>query len=260
MTRSAVAFALFCLLLPFCAGCDRQSASPLDGVEGVQVVAELRTVPGHWERDELEALRPPDLVVYSDGLVVREARQSTRLSPAETSELVGRLAGELPGKVENPPEVATTSDLSTLHIGVHVAGEGMRRLSVYGYGHGARTVPEKYPKGLHDAYARLTGIATGTPYTSDRVRVMTVALPDSAAEDVPDRIGDWPEGAPRLDPAPGSGGTQTDDLSGEEARAAAAHLPGFGGNPNRTSSLLAHPTRGNLIVGWRYLLPAESPA
>ncbi|MGW0590410.1 hypothetical protein [Streptosporangium sp. NPDC002607] len=264
MSRSVIVFALFSVFLPLSAGCGREPLLPLDGIEGVQIVARLDFSPGFWGTSQFNAIRPTDLLVYSDGLVVREARQFTRLSPAETEKLVGQLVRELPAEVTDlPDETTMPSDSSTLNMSVYVAGEGMRRISLYAYGYGASEMPEKYPKGIHDAYARLNGITTDMPYTSDRVRVVTKAWDPSKDTSLPhdqavERILDWPKDAPRLDPAPGLDGVHVNDLSGKQALAAVAHLPRYILKDGTYEwQRLNHPTRGVLMTSWRYLVLGE---
>ncbi|WP_283135818.1 hypothetical protein [Rhizohabitans arisaemae] len=149
------------------AGCDAKRLAPearrlapLDGIEGVQVVAQLSVDPGYWDPDPPGTVRPPEVAVYSDGRVLVKGRLLTRLSRAQTVELVGRLAVDLPAHVVNPTEVDGTTDLPTLRMSVYVAGEGMRGVSLYGYGFGAYNYPEKYPEGVHRAYQRLNRLTT----------------------------------------------------------------------------------------------------
>ncbi|WP_283135816.1 hypothetical protein [Rhizohabitans arisaemae] len=150
-----IATALLCLSLPVLAGSDARRLAPLDGIEGVQVVAELSVDPGYWDPDPPGTVRPPEVAVYSDGRILVKGRLLTRLSRAQTVELVGRLAMDLPAHVVDPVDMATSADLPTLWMGVYEAGQGMRWVSLYGYRAGAYDHPEKYPEGVHRAYRRL---------------------------------------------------------------------------------------------------------
>jgi len=223
------------------------TASPPSAAPSRRVAGWLST-GGFTPPGEVQA-RPPVLAVYDDGRVIADARYEGRLSPAELSELVRRVAVDL-----GTPAVATP----TGQRAIRVADAPTTTLTVRSGGVGATVSVDAldevrdqggYPAPLYDARDRLDAVrgrvvAGGGRYTGDRVRLVVVPGAEPGSPTTP-----WPARVP-LPVGETSGAPMTADLSGDAARTAAAQLT-VEWRAYRTAS--GEPVR----AAWRYLLPDE---
>ncbi|MFC7642929.1 hypothetical protein ACFQX6_19965 [Streptosporangium lutulentum] len=140
-------------------------------------------------------LRPPRVVLYSDGLVIVDASRQLRLAEAETGETVASMETYLTGQpptAEPKPGAPMVTDVPTTVLGVR--GKDGKLLEVRAPA--LDQVAGFYPKGLSEARKLMDGLATrataeGTDYVATRVRM--VAEGAASAEDTP---APWPAGVP----------------------------------------------------------------
>jgi hypothetical protein len=206
------------------------------------------TMPGMSE------FRPPNLVVYADGLAVTDARFQAQLPPAEVTGLVGELVGWLHDPAVNSPREGgiRVADAPRTEIIVRAADReyrvGVEALDDTRSDHVYR--PELYQARdrLGSVYDRV--LAGKQAYRASQVRLV-VYRADSAEGPA----AAWPPGVP----VPATSRDQYSgflDLGGAQAGAVIAYLrpdPELRGNwpVYRTAdSRLLH-------AAWRYLVPAE---
>jgi len=197
----------------------------------------------------------PRLVVYSDGRAVADSRRTLTLSSGELSALVRDLRRDLAGL--GPNESASggmqVSDAPTTVLKVRNAAGGLHSVSAYALG-----MMDGYPKRLAAARDRLDVLAqrvlaSGTPYTSDRVRLVV-----EARDTADGAVRPWPVAVP-LPPALAdtSSGVRSADLNGAAAAAAAANLPGDDWQAPSPWPVLKTADGKLVAVAWRYLNPDE---
>jgi hypothetical protein len=216
----------------------------MDAVAGLELI-------GGFLPPGLIALRPPQLVVYRDGVAIADAAYWITLNPQDLSTLIARLLADLQDPaVSRAKRADTVADAPTTALLVR-AGTGTKAVSVYALDE----VREHnvYPAVLYDARDRLATIHDravngGTVYRAERIRLVT-RPGDMSAPTQP-----WPAGIPIPDRA--TDAVATFELSGTVAVAATRQLrqdPQQGGDwPSyRTAD------GGILQAAWRYLIPGE---
>ncbi|WP_146615969.1 hypothetical protein [Nonomuraea aridisoli] len=193
-------------------------------------------------------VRPPNLVVYADGLVIADAAHELRLPPAEIEALVEALDHDLAGQpaTASPrPGTQRIFDAPTTVLGVD-GGDGMREVYVPYLDH----AEARYDAALvtaRDRLARLAGrvAGLGRDYSTDRVRLFAEQSTAPAASAQP-----LPGGVPLPPWTQGKSGSK--DYKGNRAHTIARLIPHDGSwHVYRTS------TGEHVVLSWRYLLPHE---
>jgi hypothetical protein len=216
------------------------------------------TVTGGFTIAGVAALRPPRLVVYSDGETIADAAYRTRLQPDDLQSLLDHLAADLRAPSASPttsigPSIvdAPTTVLSAWD------GNAIRTISVYGLD---ELRDEKvYGSAWYDARDRLgqlykTVTATAQPYLGVKVRVVTepVAPGTKATSPLP-----WPaQVALPTAPEPSNHELTREDLEGQAARDAVRLLTR---DLDQRGAWPTYKTADGQLVqaSWRYLLPSE---
>jgi hypothetical protein len=217
----------------------------------VELVAAYQ-VRGGLALYESLAIAAPDVLVYSDGRVVSGASRVLTLARPDLTQLVRDLRRDLAGLDRDllSPESRRVLDAPSETLMVRRDDGSLQSVDAY-----ALSIADDYPRSLRDAAARLGRLAeragkTGTPYTSDRVRLV-LAPPGETTGDVKP----WPAGI--AEPPEGDQSLRTADLDGDAARRVAVTLPAdvwrAGGEwPSyrlRDGSVYR--------AAWRYLAPGE---
>jgi len=246
--RMAVAL-LGLVLLAGCGRADTGGHAPLTWPPGL-VVASYKVagglVPSSWRLfDE------PGVVVYSDGRAVTGASRTLTLSPTEVSDLVRGLRGELAGfgPVATPATDIQVVDAPSTTFAVRTDGGDLRSVSAYALG-----VQSGYDRRLVAAKHRMDALdqrirREGTPYTSDRIRLVAEVRPDGGTARA------WPDGVALPPPSSDGSGVRVGDLTGAAAAAVVAALGEVA--PGGMWPLLRTGDGTVYAVNWRYLLPDE---
>jgi hypothetical protein len=218
-------------------------------------VAELGTTGGFAANSQPD-LRPPQVVVYSNGMVVLDGTKKADIPAAQVTALVASLAKDLDGQ---PPVLSlahAVPDVSSAVLGVRqkdgsyqlVKATGLREL-------GSQT---GYPAPILDAFARLLAVqqtttnGTTEPYTSDKARAVylcATALPDASRKP-------WPTALPQ--PTKSSNGSdcaESQVLSGDAAKAAATACQAWGSSA--VSPVQYAVNKDTWTCHWRPALPDE---
>ncbi|GGO16145.1 hypothetical protein GCM10010116_32570 [Microbispora rosea subsp. aerata] len=203
----------------------------------------------------MNALRPPRVVVYDDGLVVVDASRQLTLTGAETADVVARMEENLTGQPPTAtpkPGAPSVADVPDTVLGVRGKDGKMLEVRVPAL----QMLADFYPRQLTDAKNLMDGLATraaseGTDYVSGRVRI--VAQEASSAEGKPSP---WPEGVREppgvVDPV------WQEDVEGAALTAVTRAVPA---GPEYGRSLFKTGSGQVFLLSWRYLLPHEqSPA
>jgi hypothetical protein len=196
-------------------------------------------------------LRPPRMVLYSDGLVIADASKQLRLTDAEASQTVASmetyLTGQPPTAAPKPGAPAVT-DVPTTVLGVR--GKDGKMLVV--------RVPSLdqlagfYPKELSDAKKLMDGLATraaasGTDYVATRVRMVAEGAASAEGKPAP-----WPAGV--SEPSGVVNPVWQKDIEGAAVSAITKAVPA---GQEYGRSLFKTSTGALFVVSWRYLLPDE---
>jgi hypothetical protein len=237
------------LSVPLTTACQRADTPPVVLPAGVgHVVASSGQVDG-FVPPAWHAFEVARVAVYSDGSAVADARYRLMLTPAEVRDLVAALRHDLAGLGPTVPGPGgeQVSDAATTVLRLLDTDGSVRSVSAY-----ALDILRGYPKGLITAHDRLERLAErvvreGGPYSADRVRVVAEERTDGAAN------GTWPDAVPV--PPANDVGVRVADLSGDQADAIVAALPGI--DPTDTWPVLRTSDGLNLAVIWRFLLPDE---
>ncbi|WP_371778916.1 hypothetical protein [Streptosporangium subroseum] len=196
-------------------------------------------------------LRPPRVVLYSDGLVIVDASRQLKLTDAEAGETVASMERYLTGQpptVEPKPGAPMVTDVPTTVLGVR--GKEGKMLEVRAAA--LDQVARFYPKELSEAKKLMDGLATraaatGTDYVATRVRMVAEGAASAEGKPAP-----WPAGAP--EPSGTVDPVWQKDVEGAAVSAITKAVPagqGYGRSLFKTGS-------GALFVlSWRYLLPDE---
>ncbi|MEV6867678.1 hypothetical protein AB0M44_42655 [Streptosporangium subroseum] len=245
---------LLVALLSLAAACggaeaDMSATSADDGP--VKPVA-LWGAEGGFVTATTNVLRPPRVVLYSDGLVIVDASKQLKLTDAEAGETVASMERHLTGQpptAEPKPGAPMVTDVPTTVLGAR--GKDGKMLEVRAAA--LDQVAGFYPKELSEAKKLMDGLATraaatGTDYVATRVRMVA-----EGAESAEGKPASWPAGVPEpsgmVDPV-----WQKDIVEGAAVSAITKAVPagqGYGRSLFKTGS-------GALFVlSWRYLLPDE---
>ncbi len=207
----------------------------------------------------VRALRPPRLVIYSDGETIADAAYRTRLDLDDVHSLLNHLATDLRAPSARP----TTSigpSIVDAPTTVLEAWDGNAIRTVSAYGLDELREEKVYGSAWYDARDRLgqvykTVTATAQPYLGAKVRVVSEPVVDGATGTT--TATPWPA---RLampgTPDPSNHDLAREDLQGQAARDAVRlltrDLDQRGAWPTyRTAD-------GHLVqASWRYLLPTE---
>ncbi len=203
----------------------------------------------------MNALRPPRLVLYGDGLVIADASKQMKLTDAEAGEVVARMEEYLTGQpptAEPKPGAPSVTDVPDTVLGVRGKDGKMLEVRVPAL----EQLADFYPKQLVDAKKLMEGLATraaaeGADYVATRVRVVAEGAESAEGKPAP-----WPEGVPEpsgvVDPV------WQKDVEGAAVSAITKAVPA---EQKYGRSLFATSSGTTFVLSWRYLLPDEqSPA
>jgi hypothetical protein len=216
------------------------------------------SLTGGFTMAGVQALRPPRLVIYSDGEAIADAAYRTRLDLDDLQSLLNRLASDLRAPSASP---TTSIGPSILDAPTTVLeawdGQAIRTISAYGLD---ELRQEKvYGSAWYDARDRLgqvykTVTATAQPYLGAKVLVVAKPVVDenSGAPVLP-----WPTqlALPSV-PDPANPDLVREDLEGQAARDAVRLLTR---DLDQRGAWPTYQTAdGHLVqASWRYLLPTE---
>ncbi|MFG1877604.1 hypothetical protein ACGFIV_22405 [Sphaerisporangium sp. NPDC049003] len=193
---------------------------------------------------------PPALAVFGDGLVVADADRGLSLKASELTDLLRALRADLASQpaTADPAGVSQIADARTVVLGVQVDG-AMHTVTAYALD---ETRSDRgYADGLYDARDLLGALADrvnreGSPYTTDRVRLIAQPRPGQTGEK-------WPSSIPEPSASDEGGfekilkGTQAADARRVFTRARQAGAwPVYRDHQGRP-----------FAVTWRYVLPSE---
>ncbi|MFI7610171.1 hypothetical protein ACIBP6_02900 [Nonomuraea terrae] len=199
----------------------------------------------------MNALRPPRVVVYSDGVVIADASKQLKLTEDEVSKIVASMRTYLTGQpptAQPRPDAPTVSDVPTTVLGVRGQDGTMLEVRVPALDQ----VASFYPKQLPDAKELMDGLAvraaaSGTDYAGTRVRLVVEGAASAEGKPAP-----WPAGVE--EPSGSVDPVWQKDLDGVAVAAITKAVPAgqeYGTSLFKTSS-------GALFaLSWRYLLPDE---
>jgi hypothetical protein len=233
-----------------CGGAEADmSATPAD--DGPAKPVALWGAEGGFVTATTNVLRPPRVVLYSDGLVIVDASKQLRLTDAEAGETVASMQTYLTGQpptAEPKPGAPMVTDVPTTVLGVR--GKDGKMLEVRAPA--LDQVAGFYPKGLSDAKKLMDGLATraaatGTAYVASRVRI--VAEGDTSAEGKP---APWPAGVP--EPSGTVDPIWQKDLEGAAVSAITKAVPA---GQEHGRPLFKTGSGAPFVLSWRYLLPDE---
>ncbi|MEN3535161.1 hypothetical protein AAH991_08625 [Microbispora sp. ZYX-F-249] len=199
----------------------------------------------------MNALRPPRVVLYGDGLVIADASKRMTLTDAETGEVVARMReylGGQPPTAAPKPGAPSVTDVPDTVLGVRGKDGKMTEVRVPAL----EQLAGFYPRHLVDAKKLMDGLATraaaeGADYVGDRVRLVADEAPSAEGKPSP-----WPEGVP--EPSGAVDPVWQKDVEGETASAVTKAVPAgqeYGRSLFRTGSGTV------FVLSWRYLLPGE---
>jgi hypothetical protein len=216
------------------------------------------SLSGGFTMAGVRALRPPRLVIYSDGEAIADAAYRTRLDLDDLQSLLNHLASDL-----RAPSASPTTSIGPSIVDAPTTvleawdGQAVRTISAYGLD---ELREEKvYGSAWYDARDRLgqvykTVTVTAQPYLGAKVRVVTEPVVAGAGGTT---TAPWPAHvALPSTPDPSNPDLAREDLDGQAARDAVRlltrDLDQRGAWPTyRTAD-------GHLVqASWRYLLPTE---
>jgi hypothetical protein len=206
----------------------------------------------------VRALRPPRLVIYSDGEAIADAAYRTRLDPDDLQSLLNRLASDLRAPSARP----TTSigpSIVDAPTTVLEAWDGQAIQTISAYGLDELRDEKVYGSAWYDARDRLgkvytTVTATAQPYLGGKVRVVAEPV---TAEAPGGTVTPWPaQVALPTVPDPSNHDLVREDLDGQAARDAVRLLTR---DLDQRGAWPTYKTAdGHLVqASWRYLLPTE---
>ena len=216
------------------------------------------TLTGGFTMAGVQALRPPRLVVYSDGEVIADAAYRSRLDPDQLKSLLDHLSADLRAPSASPT-VAIGPSIVDAPTTVLTAWDGQAIRSISAYGLDELRDEKVYGQAWYDARDRLgelykTVTATAQPFLGTKVRVVTEPVPADANGKT---AAPWPaQVVPPRTPDPSNRELAREDLEGQAARDAVRLLT------RDLDQRGAWPTYriadGRLVqASWRYLLPSE---
>ncbi|WP_432926928.1 hypothetical protein ACQPZZ_37425 [Microbispora sp. CA-135349] len=233
-----------------CGGVEPEtSAAAADGGP-VQPVA-FWGAEGGFVTATMNALRPPRVMVYGDGLVIVDASKRMTLTDAEVGDVVARMEEFLTGQsptAKPKPGAPSVTDLPDTVLGVRGKDGKMLEVRVPAL----EQLADFYPKRLVDAKKLMEGLATrtaaeGADYVATRVRLVADEAPSAEGRPSP-----WPEGVPEpsgvVDPV------WQKDVEGVAANAITKAVPA---GQEYGRSLFTTRSGVVFVLSWRYLLPHE---
>lgn len=221
---------------------------PSDRVELVAACA----VQGGMAPTTTLVMTPPELLVYSDGTVVAAAHRTIKLTTQELSDLIGQLRSDLRGldPAATSREARLVNDASSTVLAVRKADGTLQSVTA-----GALGIVHDYPRGLNEAADTLFALAnrtsaSGTPFTSDRVRLVLQRTTAGSGTVHP-----WPAGV--AVPTVAKFGLPTADIDGTAAQAVVAKLPPDAWLDGNAWPVFRLPDGSLSMVAWRYIAPNE---
>ncbi|WP_155356029.1 hypothetical protein [Acrocarpospora macrocephala] len=235
-------------LVAACGGAGSETTAV--AVEEVQAVA-LWGAEGGFVTPTTNTLRPPRVVVYSDGQVIVDAGKTFKLTEAQLGETVASMERFLKGQPPTAtpkPDAPMVTDIPDTVLGVRAKDGKMQEVRVPALDQ----VALFYPKELVEAKKLMDGLATrgtseGTDYVATRVRMVAETAPGAEGT-----VLAWPAGVP--EPSGAVDPIWKKDLDGDAAGAIVKAIPA--GFENR-QSLFKSGSGAVFVVSWRYLLPDE---
>ncbi len=199
----------------------------------------------------MNALRPPRVVVYSDGLVIVDATKKLDLTKAQVDETVASMEKYLTGQPPTAtpkPDAPMVTDIPTTILGVRAKDGKMLEVRVPALDQ----VADYYPKELSDAKKLMDGLASratteGADYTATRVRM--VAEGAASAEGTPQA---WPAGVPEP-----SGTVEPIWQQDLDEAASGALIKAVPAGQEYGKALFKTSSGAVFVLSWRYLLPDE---
>jgi hypothetical protein len=210
------------------------------------------SLSGGFTMAGLIALRPPRLVIYSDGETIVDAAYKSRLEPDDLKRLIDPLVKDLrdPAPAHSGTAVA---DAPTTDLKVW---DGTSMLSVSAYALDELRDEDIYDPAIYDARDRVGDLykkvtSTAQPFLGSRVRVVTETLPVGTVATT--EVHAWPA---QVALPVGTDPVRKADLGGQQARDAVALLTRD--LDQRGAWPTYRTTSGRLVqASWRYLLPSE---
>jgi hypothetical protein len=216
------------------------------------------SLTGGFTMAGVRALRPPRLVIYSDGEAIADAAYRTRLDLDDLQSLLNRLANDLRAPSASPT-TAIGPSIVDAPTTVLEAWDGQAIRTISAYGLDELRQEKVYGSAWYDARDRLgqvykTVTVTAQPYLGAKVRVVAEPVMDATPGAT---VTPWPAQFPLPSvPDPANHDLVREDLDGQAARDAVRlltrDLDQRGAWPTyRTAD-------GHLVqASWRYLLPTE---
>ncbi|AWS42520.1 hypothetical protein DKM19_15310 [Streptosporangium sp. 'caverna'] len=225
------------------------SATPAD--DGPAKPVALWGAEGGFVTATTNVLRPPRVVLYSDGLVIVDASKQLKLTDAEAGETVASMERYLTGQpptVEPKPGAPMVTDVPTTVLGVR--GKDGKMLEVRAAA--LDQVADFYPKELSEAKKLMDGLATraaatGTDYVATRVRMVAEGAESAEGKPAP-----WPAGVP--EPSGTVDPVWQKDVEGAAVSAITKAVPAGQGHDR---PLFKTGSGALFVLSWRYLLPDE---
>jgi hypothetical protein len=198
-------------------------------------------------------LRPPQLVVHDDGLVIADASRYRQLRPGRVDDFVDFAIEVLSNRANGVkrPGAPIVADVPTTRF---TARRGRRSWTIGAEALAVLREHKAYPRPLYELLDRFTAhrdqtLRTGRAYAPHAVRLVTVRVEQPPTTPAPP----WPAGVPAPVPSPDRV-SRTTDLYGNAARAAVRGIP-----HKDAWSFTTFRTRDGrfLSAAWRRLLPHE---
>ncbi|MFF3439814.1 hypothetical protein [Streptosporangium sp. NPDC002721] len=225
------------------------SATPAD--DGPAKPVALWGAEGGFVTATTNVLRPPRVVLYSDGLVIVDASKQLKLTDAERDKTVVSMETYLTGQSPTAtprPGAPMVTDVPATVLGVRGKDGKMLEVRVPALDQ----VAGFYPKQLLEAKKLMDGLAakaaeTGTDYVATRVRVVAEGAASATEKPEP-----WPAGAP--EPSGTVDPVWQKDVEGAAVSAITKAVPAWQGH---SRSLFKTGSGELFVLSWRYLLPGE---
>ncbi|MEU8207403.1 hypothetical protein [Streptosporangium sp. NPDC049046] len=246
--RTALLVALLSLTAA-CGGAESDmSAVAADGGPAKPVA--LWGAEGGFVTPTTNVLRPPRVVLYSDGLVIVDASRQLKLTDAERDETVASMEKYLTGQsptAEPRSGAPAVTDVPTTVFGVRGKDGKMFEVRVPAL----EQVADFYPKALLDAKKLMEGLAAraeaGTDYVATRVRMVVEAAGSAEGRPAP-----WPAEVP--EPSGTVDPVWQKDIEGAAVSAIVKAVPA---GQQYERSLFKTGSGTLFLLSWRYLLPDE---
>ncbi|WP_433498990.1 hypothetical protein ACQP1K_01090 [Sphaerimonospora sp. CA-214678] len=252
--RMFLLVAVTALTAAACGGVERGTSTAVAD-DGPAKPAALWGAEGGFVTATTNALRPPKVVLYGDGLVIVDASRRMTLTDDEADEVVALMEKYLSGQpptVEPKPGAPLVTDVPDTVLAVRGKDGKMLEVRVPAL----EQLADFYPKQLVDAEKLMDGLgaraaAEGTDYAAARVRVVAEGVASAEGRPSP-----WPEGVPEpsgvVDPV------WQKDVEGAAAKAIIKAVPA---GQEHDRPLFRTGSGTVFVLSWRYLLPHEqSPA